>query len=164
MRSQRLSQWLMLLGCVAWGIAMTGCAQTYAQRSPSEWVAARALPGMNPDQDVARVKRAGREDIYTLVRELNDRTQRIDQEIGTFYVPADGPLGFERGPEGAVFAVAADHRELLQVEPGVTHVWYRENMGWAENSTGLLILGGIALVAGIVVLAASGDGTLEINF
>ncbi|MEM1109021.1 MAG: hypothetical protein AAGH99_10070 [Planctomycetota bacterium] len=157
------------VACVVWGLGLTGCVQSYAQRSASQWVAVRALVEADLERDFARAKPTGREDFYTLTREVSGIPESEATEIATFYLLPGDPLGFTATAQGEILAVAGNERQALDPEIGVTFVWYREKDPFsflpnaAEQSL-WLALGIIGLVALVIVIGSDGDGTVNISF
>lgn len=155
--------------CVAWGLTLTGCMQSHAQRPASQWKAVRVLADADPDRRYARVELADREDFYTLVREVRHGSPWNGRELGEYFLKRGERLGFARTDDNGVIAIAGDQQLAIEPGPGVTFVWYREKapfgfMPHPSHQTFWLTLGVAALVALVVVLVSEGDGSLEVNF
>lgn len=176
-RAWTLARELPTAACLAWGLALAGCNHPLAQRPHAEWASQRVLAD-DPDHRDARVKPVSRGGFYTLIREWDEdgdvpRDAPPPGEVRQVYVDAGELLGFHP-PEGGLtdpsgertaLAIDGSRSVTITLADGVHYVWYRENNDADQIAQDLLlILGGAALIVGIVVLAANGDGTLEVDF
>ena len=162
---------LVPAACVAWGLTLAGCNHPLAQRPHGEWASQRVVTD-DPGHRDARVRPVSRSGFYTLIREWDaggdvapDATP--PGEVRQVYLDAGDLLGFRASPDTPAAALAVDglRAEPITLFDGVHYVWYRENNDADQIAQDLLlIVGGAALIVGIVLLAANGDSTLEVDF
>ncbi len=170
-RRPRIQTGAAVIACLGWSLTLTGCHQhPLAQRSAGEWRSSRVLidHAHHPDARVRPVSKGG---FYALVREWDQAGHvaadaRGPGELAQAYLDRGQLLGFRRTAEDQVVAIFGSQSIVLRIDPGVHHVWYREQGHWSDPEHTTFWLGalGIAALVGLVFLVAqSDDSSVNIN-
>lgn len=163
-RRPRMQTGVAVVACLGWAMTLTGCHQhPLAQRPAGDWRSARVLID-RADHPDARVRPVSKDGFYALVREW-DRDGHVAPdvsgpgEVTQGYLDQGQLLGFRRTADNQVVAVFGSQSIAIHIDPGVHHVWYREQDHWSDPARTSFWLGalGIAALVGLVFLVAESD-------
>lgn len=163
----RHSPSIVAVACVVWVLLLGGCQHPLAQRSVLDWTVVRVLPSDDVSHRSAQLRPVSKAGRYHLAREWDpkgtyDFTQWPPIQLTGVYLRPGDPLGFTLNAEGRIVAMAGQQQELLIVEDGVHHIWYREG---SHAGNALKIVGSTALavtlLVGFVALKSLNDDDKE---